>query len=422
MELQTLTKKRRPSDDDSPAAAAPRWVMLNPYITIMDSTNSCLADAKTMAVSCTSSGQSFSISCGDGNYHLESEDVRRRRLHVVSAHDDVVLIQISLPNCNNGYNNLHYHHDHFLYETGAGRPPLLSLLPSCYISMQFERDQGAPQDPIPSQRSRSLDSKNTGVLRLGDGKILVVQLDLGYNNVAELCVLHHPSHGRDWVIKRVPIVHHRQEGKDEVRQWRRPPWPEVVEAAVPVGNRFMCWINYHNGFYLCDMAEKQTDPKLQYVPLPVSAYDATTGNYLEDPHWPRGLLHLAAARPDAVRFVAIAPRCCCGGPGKSSCERSSSAFNVTTWTMNVRSAEAIWVKERVLDCSELWQQLPSYRGIRHESFEYPIISADDPDVICFIVDRRTVEVNTRSKALLSIVTEAFSPRGADCHLPAKLHW
>jgi hypothetical protein len=53
--------------------------------------------------------------------------------------------------------------------------------------------------------------------------------------------------GHDWVLKRVPIVHH--EGDGELRCWTE------MDAAVPVGSRFMCWVDYTSGFLVSNMAE-----------------------------------------------------------------------------------------------------------------------------------------------------------------------
>jgi hypothetical protein len=45
----------------------------------------------------------------------------------------------------------------------------------------------------------------------------------------------------------------------------------------------------------------------------------------------------AGAGAAALWFVSIDPypRCCCGGPGRGTCPRSTFAFTVTTWTMSL---------------------------------------------------------------------------------------
>uniref|UniRef100_K3ZMD7 DUF1618 domain-containing protein n=1 Tax=Setaria italica TaxID=4555 RepID=K3ZMD7_SETIT len=309
------------------------------------------------AASFTSSGKSFTVSFilapppATSSYHCDwiiggapghgynsNDDLRHRivpdrdrsnDLLVIEAHDDSVLIKMSVPERRGCFLR-----DYFLYETGgAARPPSLSLLPGCYISKQFEREKG----PTPNDRPRSLDNWNTGVLRRGGGELQVAQLEVMYgdppHDTAGLCVV---RPGAEWDLKRLPIVH--QEAGE------LPQWPEL-DAAVPVGVRFMCWVDYVNGFFLCDMAEPGGDLPRQ------GTHGRNSGRR---PYLPY-CRNLAAAGCDAVRFVSVAPRCCCGGHSETSCERSRFAFNVTTWTLTLRTEGPMtWVKDGVLDCDELW--------------------------------------------------------------------
>ncbi|OEL37797.1 hypothetical protein BAE44_0001184, partial [Dichanthelium oligosanthes] len=251
---------------------------------------------------------------------------------------------------------------------GAARPPLLTLLPGCYVSTQYERDKGVRQDPTRSYSPRSLDKKDNAVLRRGEGELLVAQLEVmhdeGPHDKAEVCVL---RHGLEWELKRLPIVHH---GGGELQQW-----PEI-EAAVAVDNGFMCWVDYVSGIFVCDM-QPDSSSKVLYVPLPVPPPDSARRCRSDDrPHLP-DCHNLAAAGPDAVRLVSVAPCCCCGGPGKTSCERSRFAFNVTTWTLTLRiEGPMTWVKNGVLDCNELWQ-LPNYVNLPRVAPEYPIVLCEN---------------------------------------------
>ncbi|CAN6251154.1 unnamed protein product [Urochloa humidicola] len=250
--METLTDRTAPSE---PPAPRPPWVMLNPNVNDMVDSDSAVADAKTRAASCTSSGQSFTISIdlapppATSSYYCDwiggalsslslSDDRRRHRpfpnhdesknLHVIAAHDDSLLIRMMLPDLDRGYRYANTC-DHFLYETGgAARPPSLSLLP------------GSP---------RTLDTRDTGVLRRGEGEFLVARLKVIYpegegpHDTAEIFVLR--PDGSDWDLKRLHIVHH--EGGKLVK------WPEL-DAVVPVGTRFMCWVDYVSGFFMCDLA------------------------------------------------------------------------------------------------------------------------------------------------------------------------
>ncbi|CAD6342166.1 unnamed protein product [Miscanthus lutarioriparius] len=297
--METLTD-RGPSD---PTAAAPRWVLLNR--TILKDSRSSAADAKTTAASCTSSGLPFCVSfsiaapperssflydllagIGSTPSSDNDKDTMDLQLQIVAAHDDSVLIE-----------------------------------------SRFDRDKDARQVPTRSAEARNLSLFNdTCILRLGDGEVLVAQLEVGYDALyctAELCVLR-PGH--DWVLKRLPIVHH--EGEGELRH------PTRLHPLRHVGR------------------EPQTPI---CIPLPVPP--PRTRYHSSDRPDMLYCRNLAAAGPGAVRLVSVAPR---SGPGKTSCERSTFAFNVTTWTLTLRTEEAmVWVKDGVLDCDELWQ-LPNY--------------------------------------------------------------
>ena len=81
----------------------------------------------------------------------------------------------------------------------------------------------------------------------------------------------------------------------------------------------------------------------------------------------------------------------------------------------------------MLDCNELWA-LPDDKGLPQVTVKFPVVSLDNPDVIWFVVhedvqdynkfaDRKVwmVEVDTRTKALLSVVpyTDSWMP---DSHI------
>ncbi|CAN6237834.1 unnamed protein product [Urochloa humidicola] len=123
--METLTNRTAPSD--LPAAARPPWVMLKPYVNNKMDSDSAIADAKTRASSCTSSGQSFSISfelaappasssfyCDWIGGALGSDDGRwRHRLYrnidqsknlsIVAAHDDSLLLKMGLLDVHDGF-------------------------------------------------------------------------------------------------------------------------------------------------------------------------------------------------------------------------------------------------------------------------------------------------------------------------------
>lgn len=195
--METLTKPRGASGS---TAAAPRWVLLNRYGYNGDHSE---ANAKTTAASCTSSGIPFSVSFsiaappersgflydllvgGIGSTPSSDDDKDTNKdlqLQIVAAHVDSVLIELRVPQRGCFCRGVLF--EYFLYETGAGRKPSLFLLPSCYVSNQFERDKDARQVPTRRDEARNLSCfKNTGILRRGDGEVLVAHLEVGYHAV-----------------------------------------------------------------------------------------------------------------------------------------------------------------------------------------------------------------------------------------------
>ncbi|KAG0528987.1 hypothetical protein BDA96_05G059300 [Sorghum bicolor] len=395
--------------------SGPRWLILNRCIDD-EGGDTSVADAKTTAASCTSSGKPFSISFGiaappaccslhfhwlDGSTPGDSDGKQSKSepgdVHVIAGHDDALLIQMRMrrvlnPNVQSGQPaTTTTFDDYFLYEAGGGaaRPPSLSLLPGFYIPVQ----SGYRSHCDPTPRFRYLSMENTGILRRGkdddDDDLVLCMLRIGRD--------------REWIVKRVPIVEHCREGSSELLQ---QPWhwwlSFIAHAAVPVGNRFLCWVDYNSGFIVCDMADEET-PKLRYVPLP-----ATKLRYR------RCRCTLGAAGADAVRFVSVTPPPC-------------SSFNVTIWTLTLSTEEATtWVKDVVLDCDEIWKwRLPNYGRLPHDKhLEYPLVSSDDPDVICFRMEGMAVQINTRSKKLLSVIPSGSRDQHKlrDISIAAKLRW
>ncbi|CAL4982175.1 unnamed protein product [Urochloa decumbens] len=407
------------------AAAAsndPSWVILNCNDTRRNDSLSSDAEGNKAVAEChTTTGRRLRVSLGlvappassSLFYHCDDTPPEvKDDLQVIAAHGDSVLLSM-LRGFSISYGATY---DHFLYMAGGAiRPPSLSLLPTGCILSRYSQDDA---------HFRPLLHKDTGILWRGDGELLVAQLDVmsrfgGQLGMANLGVLHF---GRNqWELKSlVPIVHNKGRKGDEVLScWHG-------DMAIPAGDRFLCWYQQQRGFILCDMLALEASPKLRYEPLPSVPYSP---KYHTDDLLP--LRHnegMGVAGPEAVRLVSIEPRCCCGRFGRSSCARSRSAFTVTTWTMDLSMDEPMtWVKEGVLDCEELWA-MPGYDGIPRKPVEHPVVSLDNPDVVCFMVsDCRNhgnkvwmIEVDTRRKALLSAVqctTDLSKPR---VHLPAKL--
>ncbi|CAL4982219.1 unnamed protein product [Urochloa decumbens] len=432
--LAPTTPAHPSSESSAPATDAakdPRWVLLPCRDSRRDDDGSLVTNAKTMAEARTSMGQhlriSFELAAPPAssflyyNYDCDG-DGYPDPVNVVAADGDSVLLMVS-----RGHRDASSMatYDHFVYRAGgaAGRPPSLTLLPARNIPKNYEVD-GTSQGLLLDPYSRALLEHDTGVLRRGEDDLVVAQLEVmsgdnGGQDVADICVLRLGM--SQWEHKRsVPIIVH---GEDDELIDKRP------DMATAVGDRFLCWFCYSRGLIVWDMVGEERSPKLQYVPLPVLPYDPS---YYTDDLPPLSYSqNVGAAGRNAVRFINIEPRCCCGGFGRTSCARSRFAFTVTTWTLTLTiDGPMKWVKDAVLDCEELWA-LPGYEGLPRVHLECPIVSLDNPDIVCFKVngyyenDKGSwkiwmIQVDTRNKALLSAVEYTDDAWKTTFRIPAKL--
>ncbi|KAG0528994.1 hypothetical protein BDA96_05G060000 [Sorghum bicolor] len=445
MKRRKLGTPIHPRDSSSSPAAGdprrPRWVILNCYgcgVPGEADGDRVIADAKTVAESCTSTGRHFVVSMGiappPAFSYLNHAMVGSARSpvkygddtgfsRVVAAHRDSVLFLMTTKGGGT---------DYFVYDGACAsrrslpRPPRLTLLPE----RQIPRRRHDDDDSV-----RALNLSDTGLLRRGDDELLVAQLEAitlrEPRDTADLRVLRLGGRGGGgWELnKAVPIVQNHGGGKLHVL----PDWWEAV-GVIPVGDRYLCWLNYLAGLLVCDMADKASHFKLRYVRLPaklVGDYDddydydeanGYTSSNDDDPPSMKYSRNMCAAGAGAVRLVSVDSRCCCGGRLRvrggsrpSTCKRSRFAFTVTTWTLKLRTMT--WVQDGVWDCDELWR-LPEYRNrnLPRVPLEYPVVSSDDPDVVCFRVrndyscyldddDRKVwlLEVDTRRKRLRSVI-------------------
>jgi hypothetical protein len=201
----------------------------------------------------------------------------------------------------------------------------------------------------------------------------------------------------EWEIKRTSVIYAEGARGDELNKY----WE--IEAVVPIGDQYLCWVDYYSGLVLCDVFDDE--PVLRYVALPVDPNQGRPGRYHERPF--KHAWTIGTTAGSAVRFVRFDRRCCCGGLLESSCPRSRFSFTVTTWTLDTDSMT--WSDDCVLHFDELWA-LPGYEGLPRVTPEFPVLSMDDDDAVCLMVrtpatDRTIwmIKVDTRSKNLLSVV-------------------
>ncbi|TVU26520.1 hypothetical protein EJB05_29070, partial [Eragrostis curvula] len=375
------------------------WVLLNCYN--VRSEDSPVTDAKTAAECRTSTGRLlrvwFDVAPPPASSYLHYHCARTKPkvkpddFRVIAAHGDYVLIGMMYRRRGSELSM----RDHLLYRAGAAdaaRPPSLSLLPARDIPKKYER--GTTNEPYQEPGSRALTIDDAGLLRRGeDDELLVVQLQ------------------EEKMAKRHDLL-------------AGPSLP-----IINVGDRFMCWADCYKGVLICDMDE--ASPKVRHVPMPLLPPDRDWRSFYSDDLPPLGHSKaIGAAGNNTLRFVRIESRCCCGGHGRSSCSRSRYAFTVTTWTLTLKTDEPMsWVKEGVLDCEEIWA-LPGYEGLPRMHLRWPVVSLDNPDIICFEVsdhysirseDRKAwmIQVDTRRKELVSAIPFTTDPWKEYLRIPAK---
>lgn len=182
------------------------------------------------------------------------------------------------------------------------------------------------------------------------------------------------------------------------------------------------------------MAEVER-PKVRYIDLPpelIHRRDDWDDQDDRDMQFSQSIG--AAGDRAAVRLVSVDPHSCCFGSDRrhgSTCGHPRYAFSIKSWTMNLSMEEQLtWVKDDEIDCQELWA-LPGYDGLPRSHLQCPIVSLDNPDVVCFSVSNFhfvsyqdykvwMIQLNIKTKKLLSVVQFTKDPWRAYSHLPAKL--
>ncbi|PUZ44006.1 hypothetical protein GQ55_8G053500 [Panicum hallii var. hallii] len=265
-------------------------------------------------------------------------------------------------------------------------------------------------------------SGTTPLLRRGDGDVLLVQLHCKYDrdsrrDTAEFCLLPCSAAARPGGSSRS-----RKGGVEQLRG-------RCTNTIVPVGDRFLCWVKHESGFLLCDMADDAL-PKVRYTPLPAGViWDPK--NYGDDKDddgiaWAPPAPAWCASSASTPTAAAAAPE------GAPACAHSRYAFTIRAWSTDLAMDEPpAWVEDGEIACEELWA-LPGYEGLPRANLQCPVVCLDDPDAVCFLVsnahfvssykERKTwmVQLNIKTKTLLSVAEFTADPWQAYSHSPAKL--
>ncbi|TVU01041.1 hypothetical protein EJB05_53522, partial [Eragrostis curvula] len=231
-----------------------------------------------------------------------------------------------------------------------------------------------------------LDKRSTGLLRRGKDELVVAHLkivrlndEMPTKHVAEV----HIFRSGVWYMGRPGVKCLGSDIEEEkfLSRFRS-------RRVIPVGDDMLCWIDMTHGLIFSNVYDK--NPGLRYVPLPAD---------------PRCSEHFSSSRNVCVtagylvKFVNIFARCCCGGEGDGNCKHSDHAYIIKTWTLRVDTMT--WVADGIMDATELWA-LDAYKSLPRVQVGYPVVSMDEPHVICFRLFHKKawlIMVDMRSKML-----------------------
>ncbi|CAO2152996.1 unnamed protein product [Urochloa humidicola] len=355
-----------PSRSRSPAAAYPPWVMLERHAKSKgEDSSSCVTpgNAKTLAAATTSTGHRIQVSLGlaeppstSALYVELPGSARLMYALVIAAHGDSLLILVTLEQ---GSLNSHNRVDQFVYNAGATaadppHSPSLSLLPPHSFRFLFP--------------------DATGILRRNEDEMFVVaELHMvpvsndsakTRRTAAELYMFR----SGEWSVMRPRICSFGDGGSN--RKVVQVPSRWSTNTVVAASDKTLCWVDLSCGVLFCDVWEDS--PWLRYLPLPKAPSFSTVSH--------RNLRVTAGGQ---LKFLNIFPRCCCGSAGASKCKQSHNAYTINIWTLRMED-DMQWVMDGMVDATELWA-LEAYMGLPRVPLDYPIISMDEPDRICFML-------------------------------------
>ncbi|KAM3261237.1 hypothetical protein ACQJBY_052103 [Aegilops geniculata] len=250
----------------------------------------------------------------------------------------------------------------------------------------------------------------TGILRLSEKRYIVADLCV---LDGALCVFNSSSsQAKEWKV--IPIT-------PGLIRWHPPEQNQSSSGQVPdlwstddvlaFDGRFLCWADYFSGVLLADFSSALGSPALHFVTFPgEKEYPAEVRVPREYP----GRFRNVSISQGKMRFVQIDndfhETIEGEWPWRQPPERRSQGQQhqgpqkITIWTLN--SDKFKWEQHGVINLDCLWAQC-GYRalGIRQRLPEFPIVSVDDPDVLCCLL--REEEFNGKGWMIMVDMKHAY---------------
>jgi hypothetical protein len=289
---------------------------------------------------------------------------------------------------------------------------LLSIGPHCKqeSSDLFVYTAGSPSYALrlpafvdPDVRGRSLCTFSLGILRLEDDRYIVSDLivpakrkvirrtNCNYPIWAKLRV--YSSKTGNWKIIERPIPQlHGQSNAQFPNLWS-------TDTVLPFDGHFLCWVDYFSGVLLADFSKNHSSA-LRYVPFPGKEYPDRVRVGRLCP----GRFRRVSISRGAMRFVHVDNEWqettqidydwdYVEGPERKE-EPPRRGSKITIWTLNMVDGggdfKFAWEVHRVIILDSLWAQ-PSYQAehMPQRLPEFPLVSVDDPGVLCCLVREAT---------------------------------
>jgi hypothetical protein len=195
---------------------------------------------------------------------------------------------------------------------------------------------------------------------------------------ATLCIFSSETGNWRIVTKRAP----QSNGGQFPTRWS-------TSHVFPFDGTFLCWVDYFKGILLSDFSTKVTSPALHFVPFPGKQY--ADDNIREPSRGFGGTFRSVSVSQGMIRFVHIDNdfhdkdewnRC-------SDCserKRRKLGTKITVWTLKSIVDGGEWEVHRVINLECLLAQIGYQdQGLPRRLPEFPVIAADDPDVLCCVL-------------------------------------